>query len=101
MLLLLQVTKPPPVGSCVTSLAIDITPTPRKAAKGTVITWNVTLTPTNGSVSDVNVTNPIPSTLSTPNLIRPPTGGSCSLIAVNVQSVLQCSFASIGSVVRL
>jgi hypothetical protein len=76
-------------------VAIDILPTPRRAARGSIIVWNVTLTPRNGTVFDVNISNPIPNTLSTPAIIRPPAGGSCRFVQANGQSVLQCSFASI------
>jgi hypothetical protein len=97
----LQVINPKPAGPCVSSLAIDITPSPRKAAKGSLITWAVTLTPRNGSVVDVNVTNPIPSTLSTPTVIRQPVGGRCSFVQSSGQQMLQCAFANISTAVTV
>jgi hypothetical protein len=92
----LQVTRPiPPPAPCAATVALDIIPTPRRAARGSLIVWNVTLTPRNGTVFDVNISNPIPNTLSTPAIIRQPVGGSCRFAQANGQSVLHCSIASI------
>ncbi|WIA44534.1 hypothetical protein OEZ86_007268 [Tetradesmus obliquus] len=89
------VTKPPPP-PCVASLAIDIIPRPNKAPTGAIITWDIILTPRNGTVYNVSVVNPIPKTLASPTFTRNPADG-CKFIQTNGQSVLQCLYAAINT----
>jgi hypothetical protein len=80
---------------------MSITSSHRRAGKGALITWTITLTPNNGTVTGAYVGNPVPMSLSNPALTQPPTGGSCKFNAVKGQQILQCNFASIRTPVTL
>ncbi|KAF6251455.1 hypothetical protein COO60DRAFT_616969 [Scenedesmus sp. NREL 46B-D3] len=93
---IVRVTRPPPSSTpCVAALTVDLSPAPKRAAKGSLIVWDLTLTPIRGAATSVDVANPVPITLSDPTLIRTPSGGNCSFSQANGQSTLQCSFAKI------
>ncbi|KAF6251447.1 hypothetical protein COO60DRAFT_1644960 [Scenedesmus sp. NREL 46B-D3] len=93
---IVRVTRPPlPPAPCVASLTADLSATPERAAKGSLMVWNLTLTPIGGAATSVDVANPVPITMSDPTLISIPAGGRCSFSQADGQSTLQCSFAKI------
>ncbi|WIA21222.1 hypothetical protein OEZ85_000465 [Tetradesmus obliquus] len=92
---------PPQPEACAATLGMTISGSPRRAGKGSLLTWTLTLTPSNGTVLNVYAGNPVPTFLSSPTLTKPPAGGSCKFTAVKGQQILQCNFASISAPVTL
>lgn len=87
--------------ACAATLSMTISGSPRRAGKGSLITWTLTLTPSNGTVLNAYAGNPVPTLLSNPTLTKPPAGGSCKFTAVKGQQILQCNFASMSAPVTL
>uniref|UniRef100_A0A383WE23 DUF11 domain-containing protein n=1 Tax=Tetradesmus obliquus TaxID=3088 RepID=A0A383WE23_TETOB len=87
--------------ACAATLGMTISGSPGRAGKGSLLTWTLTLTPSNGTVRNAYAGNPVPTFLSNPTLTKPPAGGSCKFTAVKGQQILQCNFASISSPVTL
>ncbi|WIA41519.1 hypothetical protein OEZ86_008890 [Tetradesmus obliquus] len=87
--------------ACAATLGMTISGSPRRAGKGSLLTWTLTLTPSNGTVLNAYAGNPVPTFLSSPTLTKPPAGGSCKFTAVKGQQILQCNFASISAPVTL